>query len=68
VIKGIEAVAMLARCAPAFSRDELHVDGAGQPRGDLVLRVEEVGVRLVKAFGPKMGAALGIDELGPRPR
>ena len=33
VIKGIEAVAMLARSAPALSRDELHVDGAGQPRG-----------------------------------
>jgi hypothetical protein len=67
VIKGIEAVAMLARSAPALSRDELHVDSAGQPRGDLVLRIEEVGVRLVEAFGPKMRAALGVDELGADP-
>jgi hypothetical protein len=63
VTEGIEAVGMLARCAPALRCDDLHVDRAGQPRGDLFLRIEEVGVRLVEAFGPKMRAALGVDEL-----
>jgi hypothetical protein len=44
VTEGIEAVGMLARCAPALRCDDLDVDRAGQPRGDLFLRIEEVGV------------------------
>jgi hypothetical protein len=58
---------MLAGCAPALCRDELHVDGTGQSGGDLVLRVKKVSVRFVEAFGPKMRTALRIDELGVDP-
>src|SRR5260221_6405011 len=54
---------MLARRPPALRRDQLDVDGTGQPGGDLVLRVKEAGMRLVEAFGPQMRPALGIDEL-----
>ncbi len=52
VIDGIEAVGMLARRPPALRRDQLHVDAAGQPGGDLVLHVEGVGPLLVEALGP----------------
>ena len=67
VIKGIEAFGMLERCAPALCGDEFDVDGTGQSDGDLFLRVEEVGIWFVEAFGPKMRAALGVDELGTDP-
>src|SRR5207245_2840934 len=63
VIDGVETVRMLARCPPALRRDQLYVDGTGQPGRDLVLHVEKVGPLLVEAFGPQMHAALGIDEL-----
>src|SRR5215831_15371257 len=63
VIDGVEVVGMLAYRPPALRRDQLHVDATGQPGGDLVLHVEEVVALLVKAFGPQMCVALGVDEL-----
>src|SRR4029077_11800028 len=67
VIKGIEAFGMLERCAPALCGDEFDVDGTGQSDGDLFLRVEEVGIWFVEAFGPKMRTNPGVDELGIDP-
>ena len=36
----------------------------GEPGGDLVLHVEEIGARLVKTLGPEMRARFRIKELG----
>src|SRR5262249_31929943 len=63
VIDGVEVVGMLAYHPPALRRDQLHVDATGQPGSDLVLHVQEVGALLVKAFGPQMCVALGVNEL-----
>ena len=52
VVDGVEAVGMLAYCPPTFRRDQLHVDAADQPGGDLVLHVKKVGTLLVEAIGP----------------
>src|SRR6266545_863406 len=54
---------MLAGRPPALRRDQLDVACAGQPGGDLILHVKEVGARLVETSGPQMRAALGIDQL-----
>src|SRR2546423_14969999 len=63
VIDRVEVVGMLAHRPPALGRDQLYMDGTGQPGSDLVLHIEKVGALLVEALGPQMRAALGIDEL-----
>ncbi len=52
VIDGVEAIGRLACRPPTFGGDHLYVDGAGQPGGNLVLHVKEVGALLVETFGP----------------
>src|SRR5215472_10504896 len=67
VIDRIEPVGVLADRPPALRCDQLHVDGAGQPGGNLILHVERIAALLIEAFGPQMRAALGIDELSVEP-
>jgi hypothetical protein len=59
----IHVVRPLALRPLAFRRDQLDADPARQPRGDLVLHVEQIGAWLVEAFGPEMCAGVCIDDL-----
>src|SRR5215471_15885573 len=63
VIDRIEPVGMLADRPPALRCDQLHVDGTGQPGGNLILHVEGIAALLIEPFDPQMPAAFGIDEL-----
>jgi hypothetical protein len=47
--------------------EELSVQRACQASDDFVLRVEEIGGRLVKPLGPEMIAGFGVDELNVDP-
>ena len=49
--------------APRLGTDQLHLQLIGEPRDDLVLHVEEIGQWLLETLGPKMTAALGVDQL-----
>jgi hypothetical protein len=46
---------------------KLKVNRARQTGDDLVLRLQEIGTGRVELFGPEMGAALRVDELGVDP-
>ena len=46
---------------------ELKVHRARQMGDDLVLRLQQIGARGVELIGPKMRAAVGVDELGVDP-
>jgi hypothetical protein len=49
--------------APRLCGDELGVKLVGEPRHDLVLRVEEIAQRLVRTLGPQAPAGLRFDQL-----
>jgi len=50
--------------SPRLNLDELGIEHVCQPRHDFVLHIEQVGDRFLKAFGPKVVAGFGIDQLG----
>ena len=49
--------------ASRLGRHKLGVQRVRQAHNDFVLHVEKIGERLVEAFGPKMTAEFGVDEL-----
>jgi hypothetical protein len=49
--------------AAGLSGDQLRAQLISEPRDDLVLRIEEVGDRLIETLGPEMGGSLRVDEL-----
>ena len=51
------------RHSPRFDLDKLRLQLVGQPRDDFVLHLEEIGHRLFEPLGPKVTAALRVDEL-----
>src|SRR5260370_717048 len=51
-----------------LSLDELCIQRVSEPRYDFVLHVEQVGDRLVEAFGPKVIAGFGINQLHVYPK
>jgi hypothetical protein len=53
----------LGRAAPAFGARQSGLYGGGDPRGDLVLQVEDVGQIAVVALGPEIGPVHRVEEL-----
>ena len=47
-----------------LSLEQLIAQGVGEPRDDLVLHLQQIGPRGIELIRPKMGTAIGIDELG----
>ena len=47
----------------AFRGHQLDADDSRQPRGDLILHVEEVASQLIEALGPEVRASVGINQL-----
>ena len=43
-------------CPPRLGSYQMRIQLVGEPSDDFVLHVEEVGNRLIKAFGPEMVA------------
>src|SRR5262245_18744989 len=51
-----------------LGRDELGIQGVGEPRYDFVLHVEQVGYGLIEPLGPKLIAGFGVDQLHVDPK
>ena len=45
-----------------FNRDQPHIQRPRQPRGHLLLHVEQIADGLVEPFGPKMSAGFSVNE------
>ena len=53
--------------AARLGGDQLGIERAGEASDNLVLRVQEIGHRLVETFGPQMRAGLRLDQLNVDP-
>src|ERR1700722_20756096 len=62
-VYGIHVVRPLALRSAAVCGHEFDAHGPGEPRGDLVLHLEDVAARLVKTLGPEVRAGFCVDEL-----
>ena len=49
--------------SPCLGGTEFGIERVGEPRYDFILHVEEVGNRLVEAFGPEVVACFGVNQL-----
>src|SRR6516164_10619424 len=59
----IHVVWTLPLCSPGLRRYQFDANRPGQPGGDFILHIEEVGTRLVEPLGPEMGSGIGVDKL-----